>query len=145
MPKDLDVRSAQVGDGQVDDDEPTVGELVGRVTGDLSTLFRQELELAKTEIKEEVTKAGKGAGMLSGAGIAGLYALLLLSFAAAWGLAEEVSRGVAFLIVGGFWIVIAAALFVMGRRQLETAKPFPPQQTVETLKEDAQWAKEQMK
>jgi uncharacterized membrane protein YqjE len=144
MARDLDVRSTEADNGQADE-EPTVGELFGRVTGDLSTLFRQELELAKTEIKEEVTKAGKGAGMLSGAGIAGLYALMMLSFAAAWGLAETVSRGVAFLIMGVVWLAIAAALFVIGRRQLATAKPFPPEQTVETLKEDAQWAREQMK
>jgi len=143
MARDLDVRSTQADNGQANE-EPTVGELFGRVTGDLSTLFRQELELAKTEIKEEVTKAGKGAGMLSGAGIAGLYALMLLSFAGAWGLAETVSRGVAFLIMGGVWVAIAAALFVVGRRQLATVNPVP-EQTVETLKEDAQWAKEQMK
>ncbi len=131
------------------DDEPveelSVGQLIGRVTGDLSQLFRQELDLAKTEIKEEVAKAGKGAGMMSGAGIAGLYALLLLSFAAAWGLAEPLSRWLAFLVVAGVWLLVALVLFLTGRRQLASAKPFPPQKTVETIKEDAQWAKDQMR
>ncbi len=126
-------------------EELSVGQLIGRVTGDLSQLFRQELDLAKTEIKEEVAKAGKGAGMMSGAGIAALFALLLLSFAAAWGLAEVVATGVAFAIVGGAWVLVALVLFLGARKHLADAKPFPPEKTVETLKEDVQWAKDQMR
>jgi uncharacterized membrane protein YqjE len=143
MERNVDVRFRDGSDGQPAE-ELSVGQLVGRVTGDLSQLFRQELDLAKTEIKEEVARAGKGAGMLSGAGVAGLYGLMLLSFAAAWGLAEVVARGVAFLLVGVAWLLVALVLFLTGRRQLAKAQPFPPQQTVETLKEDVQWAKEQM-
>lgn len=143
MARDVDVRPDGGSEGEAPEDL-SVGQLFGRVTGDLSDLFRQELDLAKTEIKEEVTRAGKGAGMMSGAGIAGLFALLLLSFAAAWGLADVVARGVAFLIVGGAWVLVALVLFLAGRRQLAKAKPFPPQKTVETLKEDVQWAKDQM-
>jgi len=144
MAGDVDVRNDSSG-GADDAEELSVGELIGRVTSDASQLFRQELELAKTEIKEEVAKVGKGAGMMSGAGIAALFALQLFSLAAAWGLAEPLYRWVAFLVVGGVWLLTAAVLFLVGRRQLASAKPFPPQQTVETLKEDAQWAKDQMK
>ena len=144
MARDVEVRPTGGSDGDSAEDL-SLGQLVGRVTGDVSDLFRQELDLAKTEIKEEISRAGKGAGMLSGAGIAGLFAVLLLSFAAAWGLAEVVARGVAFLIVSGAWLVGALVLFLAGRRQLAKAKPFPPQKTVETLKEDVQWAKDQMK
>jgi uncharacterized membrane protein YqjE len=122
-----------------------LGELIGRVTGDVSQLFRQELELAKAEIKEEVAQAGKGAGLMSGAWVAAVFALLLFSLAAAWGLAEPLDRWGAFLVVAGVWLLIALVLFKAGRRQLAQAKPFPPQKTVETLKEDVQWAKEQMK
>jgi len=144
MAGEVDVRNEGPPDSQ-DTEDLSLGQLVGRVTSDMSQLFRQELDLAKTEIKEEVTKVGKGAGMMSGAGVAGLFALLLFSFAAAWGLAEPLTRWVAFLVVGGVWLLIAAVLFLVGRRQLASAKPFPPQKTVETLKEDAQWAKDQMK
>ncbi len=126
-------------------DELSLGELVGRVTGDLSQLFRQELDLAKTEIKEEVSRAGKGAGMMSGAGISVLYALMLFSLAAAWGLAEPLYRWVAFVVVGAVWLLIGLVLFVAGRRHLAEAKPFAPPKTVETLKEDVQWAKDQMR
>lgn len=128
-----------------DPEELSLGELVGRVTGDMSQLFRQELDLAKAEIKEEVSKAGKGAGMMSGAGISVLYALMLFSLAAAWGLAEPLYRWVAFVVVGAVWLVIGLVLFLAGRRQLAEAKPFAPPKTVETLKEDVQWAKDQMK
>lgn len=144
MAGDVDVRPEGGSGGEAAEDL-SVGQLIGKVTGDLSELFRQELELAKTEIKEEVVKAGKGAGMMSGAGIAGLYVLLLLSLAAAWGLAEPLNRWVAFLVVAGVWLVIAVVLFLAGRRQLAEAKPFPPEKTVEALKEDAQWAKDQMR
>jgi Putative Actinobacterial Holin-X, holin superfamily III len=144
MARDVDVRPEAETDGQPVEDL-SVGQVVGRVTSDLSQLFRQELELAKTEIKEEVTHAGKGAGMISGAGIAALFVLQLCSLAAAWVLADHVARGAAFLIVGGVWAVIGLVLFTAGRRHLAAAKPFPPQKTVETLKEDVQWAKDQMK
>ena len=99
------------------------------------------IELAKVEIKEEVTKAGKGAGLLGGGAFAGVMAVLLLSIAAAWGLAEVVPEGVAFLIVGVVWAAVAAALAVTGRQRLAEARM--PEQTVEEVKEDAQWVRQQ--
>ncbi|HEV3362748.1 MAG TPA: phage holin family protein [Acidimicrobiia bacterium] len=144
MARDIDVRpEAEPDDHPVEDQ--SVGQIVGRVTSDLSQLFRQEVALAKTELKEEISQAGKGAGMISGAGIAALFVLQLCSLAAAWVLADHVARGAAFLIVAGVWAIVGLVLFTAGRRHLAAAKPFPPQKTVETLKEDVQWAKDQMK
>lgn len=120
--------------------EATLGELFGRLTSDLSTLMRQEVELAKTELKEEAAKAGKGAGLFGGAGIAGLFALVLLSFAAAWGLANVIPVGWAFLVVALVWGAVAAVMFVTGRDEIRKVRPVPDQ-TVETLKEDVRWAK----
>lgn len=130
--------------GQADVGDRSLGELLGDATRDLSTLVRKEMELAKVEIKEEVAKAGKAGGMLGGTAIAALMSLLLLSFAAAWGLAEVVPEGVAFLVVGVVYAAVAAFLYFKGRAELQHVNPVP-EQTVETLKEDAQWAKQRIK
>jgi uncharacterized membrane protein YqjE len=125
---------------QGDHAEPSLGELIGRTTADLSSLLRDEIELAKVEIKEEVRHAGKAGAFLGGAGLVGYLALTLLCFAAAWGLSEVVPEGVAFLIV---WLVVgivAAVMFLAGRKQLGQVEPLP--QTTETIKEDVQWAKQ---
>ncbi len=120
--------------------DASVGELVSRMTDDLSILFRKEIELAKIEIKEEATKAAKGAGLMGGTGVAAMFCLLMLSFAAAWGLAEVMPTGWAFLIMGGLYAITAAILFMAGRDRLRKVHPVP-EQTVETVKEDIQWAK----
>ena len=122
-------------------EEASLGEVLGRLTDDFSSLVRTHVELAKVEIKEEVTRAGKGAGMLTGAGLAGYLTITLLSFAAAWGLTEVVPEGVAFLIVGLVWAGITAALALGGKKELEQVKA--PPQTKEAIQEDVQWAKEQ--
>lgn len=110
----------------------SIGELVGQVTRDLSTLMRQELELAKAEIKTEASKAGKGAGMLGGAGFAGYMVLLFLSFAFWWGLVNVMDAGWAALIVAAVWAVIGAVLFATGRGELRNVNP-KPERTVETV------------
>lgn len=112
----------------------SVGELVGHVAQDLSTLMRQELDLAKAEVKQEVTKTGKAAGMLGAAGFAGYMVLLFASIAAWWGLANVMNKGWAALIVTGVWAVVGAVLFAVGRRQLRDVSP-RPERTVETVKE----------
>ena len=124
-------------------DERSLGELFGELNREFSHLVRQEVQLAKTELREEAAKAGKAAGMLGGAGVAAQFALLLLSFAAAWGLAEVIPVGFAFLIVGAVYAIVALVLFVRGRSQLKQVSPVPDQ-TIETLK-DVQWAKAPMK
>jgi uncharacterized membrane protein YqjE len=125
-------------------EEQSLGTLLGEVARDVSELLRKELELAKVELREEAAKASK-AGVKIGAGaLMGYLALFLASFAAAWGLAEVMPTGVAFLIVAAVYAVVGAVLFVNGRKQLRDVSPMP-QQTKETLKEDASWVREQMK
>jgi hypothetical protein len=114
--------------------DASLAELVGQVTQDMSTLMRQELDLAKAEVKQEVTKTGKAAGMLGAAGFAGYMVLLFASIAAWWGLANVMNVGWAALIVTGIWAVIGAVTFALGRRQLREVHP-KPEQTAETVKE----------
>jgi F0F1-type ATP synthase assembly protein I len=121
--------------------EKSLGELFGELTGDLGLLFRQEAQLAKTEAREEIRQAGKGAGMLAGAGLSAWLALVMLSLTLAWLLDKGLDRAVSFLLVGLLWVVVAAVLATIGKRQMSAAKPLP--ETVQTLKEDAQWVKAQ--
>lgn len=125
---------------QPDSAEVSVGQLVGEAASDLSKLMRLELELAKAEIKEEAKKAGKGAGMLGVAGYAGHLLVLFLSLALMFALDSFMPIGWAALIVAVLWGVVAAVMYSRGRAQLKTVSP-KPEQTIETLKEDAEWAK----
>jgi len=122
--------------------DASIGDLLGRVTDDFGKLVSTHVELAKVEIKEEVTRAGKGAGMLGGAAVAGYLTLTLLSFAAAWGLAEVVPEGVAFLLVGLVWAAVTGVLALRGRKELQAVRT-PPPVTKQTIEEDVQWAKQQ--
>nr|WP_260408202.1 phage holin family protein [Planomonospora venezuelensis] len=117
-----------------------MGQLVGEIGNDLSTLFRQEVELAKAEVRQEAVKAGKAAGMLGGAGFAGAMTALLVTLAVMFGLGNVMDLGWAALIVAAVWAGIGAALFVNGRSRMKQVSP-KPEQTIETLKEDAQWAR----
>jgi nitrate/nitrite transporter NarK len=98
------------------------------------------VELAKAELKQEATKAGKAAGMLGGAGFAGYLAVVLLSFALVFALGNVMNLGWAALIVAVIWGIIGAVLFANGRKRLKTVDPVP-RRTADTLKEDAQWLK----
>lgn len=123
-------------------DERSLGEIVQALTQDTTTLLKQELELAKVELKAEATRAGKGAGMLGGAGLAGYLVLLFLSFTLMFGLDTVLPLWAAALITAGVWAVVAALLAVTGRTALKKANPQLPK-TQQTLKEDAQWARAQ--
>jgi hypothetical protein len=112
----------------------SVGEMIGQVAQDLSLLMRQELDLAKAEVKQEFTKAGKAAGLLGGAGFAGYMVLLFGSTAAWWGLANVMDQGWAALIVTGVWAVVGALLFAVGRGRMKRVNP-KPELTVETVRE----------
>lgn len=122
--------------------EPSVGKLVGEIGEDLSKLFRQEIELAKAEIRQEATKAGKAAGMLGGAGFAGYMVALLVTLAVVFGLGNVMDLAWAALIVAVVWAVIGGVLFARGRERMREVNP-TPEQTIETLKEDVQWARAQ--
>jgi hypothetical protein len=101
-----------------DPSSASVGELVGLISKDFSTLIRQELDLAKAEVKQEAIKSGKTAGMFGAAGFAGYMVLLFASIA----------------LVTGVWAVIGAVAFSAGRRQARQIHP-TPELTVETVKE----------
>jgi hypothetical protein len=118
-----------------------VGELVREVTQDLSQLFSQELALAKTELTAEAKKAGRTAGAFGGAGLAGWFTLLFASLALLFALAGVFnSYAWAALVVTALWAVVGAVLFVLARKQAQELNP-TPEMTVQTLKEDAQWAR----
>lgn len=111
---------------------PSVGDLLSDVSRDISTLMRQEVELAKVEIKESAVKAGKGAGMFAGAGVAAHMMLVFLSICLWWALGDHTGRGWAALIVAAIWAVIAAVLALRGRAELKTVSGLP--QTADTVK-----------
>jgi len=111
----------------------SLGDLLGDVTRDLSTLMRQEVELAKAELKQSTSRAGKGGGMLAGAGIAAHFVLLFLSLALWWGLGTLIGLGWAGVVVAIIWGITGAILAVMGRKEIKAIKGLP--QTAETIQE----------
>lgn len=118
----------------------SVGELFSEVSKDLSTLIRQEIALAKAEVSDSAKKAGKGAGMLGGAGYAAHLLTLFLSLALWWALGALIGEGGdspalgwSALIVAALWGIIAAVLAMMGKKSLEQVEGAP--QTTETVKE----------
>jgi len=123
--------------------ERPIGELLGRLAQDTSTLVHQELELAKVELTQKGKAAGKGAGILGGAGVAALLALGTLTAFLVLVLDKAMPAWLAALIVGILWLAVAGALASMGKKQLAEASPPVPKQTIETLKEDVEWAKNQ--
>jgi Putative Actinobacterial Holin-X, holin superfamily III len=119
---------------EADPKAASVGQLVGQATQELSLLMRQEIALAKTEIKQEALKAGRAWGMFGGAGFAGYMVLLFASIAAWWALATVIPNGWAALCVTALWAIIGAVLYQLGRRQARQIHPMP-ERTAETLKE----------
>src|SRR5215218_1573378 len=120
--------------------ERGIGELVKDLSQQTSTLVRQELALAQSELQQKGKIAGKGAGMLAGAAAAALLALGALSAALITLLDDAMATWLAALIVCVLWAAIAAVLAKAGQNALQRATP-PAPQTVETVKEDVQWAK----
>lgn len=106
--------------------EMSLGDVVGKLGDDLSGLLSTQIEIAKLEIKQEVGQAAKGAGLLSSGVVAALIAVLLLSMAAAWGIAEALNPWAGFLIVGLLWAVAAVALALIGKRKLAEVQAVPP-------------------
>lgn len=123
-----------------DVENQSVGSLLGQVTSDLSTLMRQEVALAKAELTAEAAKAGKAAGILAGAGVAAHLAIVFASITLMWVLDTFMDIVLAALIVTLLWAVVAAVLGLKGKKDLQNVNP-KPEATIETLKEDAQWAK----
>jgi hypothetical protein len=110
----------------------SLGDLLSEVTRDLSTLMRQEIELAKAELKQSAGRAGKGAGMLGGAGYAASMTILFLSIALWWALGTLIGGGWSGVVVALIWAVVALILFVVGRKQMKEINGAP--KTVDSLK-----------
>jgi hypothetical protein len=111
---------------------PSLGELVGEVSSDLSELMRQELALAKAEATQTASRAGKGVGMLAGAAVAGFFVLVFLSVAGWWALGNVIGRSWSALVVMLVWAIIATVLALMGRSALTAVKGLP--RTTDTVK-----------
>jgi len=110
----------------------SLGTILSSITADLSTLMRQEVALAKAEASESAKKAGKGAGMFGGAGVAGHLVLVFLSVAL-WQLLEAVMpSALAALIVAVLWGVVAAVLALKGKKEMQRVKGLP--ETADTVK-----------
>jgi uncharacterized membrane protein YqjE len=120
--------------------EESIGDLLKRLSQDTSTLVKQEMALARAELTEQGKRAGKGAGMLGGAGVAGLLTLGALTATVIGVLDTAMAFWLAALIVTVVWAAIAGVLALQGRNEIKEATP-PAPQTVETVKEDARWAK----
>ena len=111
--------------GPTAEDSRSVGEILGNVTRDLSTLMRQEVALAKAEASESASRAGKGIGMLVGAALGGFFLLLFLSTALWWALGTQIGNGWSALIVAAIWGIIAAILFSVGKKELQKVRGLP--------------------
>lgn len=126
-------------------DERSLGELFAELARETGTLVRQEVELAKTEMTHKASRAGRDIGFLAVGGLVAYAGILALLAAAVLGLvAAGLDAWLAALIVG---LIVAAVGYALVQRGLTALKreELAPRQTVETLKEDAQWAKEQVK
>jgi len=110
----------------------SLGSLLGEVTRDLSTLMRQEIELAKAELSQSAKKAGKGAGLVGGAGYAALMAVFFLSVALWWGLGHLIDNGWSAVVVALVWGIVALVLYLVGRKELKTVQGAP--RTVDSIK-----------
>lgn len=106
-------------------EELSLGDRLSNVTRDLSTLMRQEVALAKAEVSESASRAGKGAGLLAGAAVAGFFVLMFLSISLWRALGNEIGYGWSALIVAAIWAIIAAVLALVGKKALNQVRGVP--------------------
>ena len=117
-------------------------ELVKQLSEQTSRLVRQEVELAKAELSVKGKQVGVGAGLFGGAGVSALYALGALTAAAIAGLGEAIAVWLAALIVAVLWAAVAGVMALVGKGRVEAGTPPLPEQSVDSVKEDVQWAKD---
>jgi uncharacterized membrane protein YqjE len=127
---------------EVREPDKSLGDLAGELASEFSELVKTHVELAKWELRQDVRQAARAGAMLGGGAVAALIALFMISMAAAWGLAEVMAPGWAFLIVSLLWALAAAVLILVGKQQISTMEP-GPRATAEELQEDKQWLKHQ--
>jgi len=122
----------------------SLGTLVSGVLSDLQELVRAEMALARTEIKEDAQEAGKAVGAMVAGGIVGLVGFIFLMLAVTYALALVLPLWASALIVAAVLLIVAAVVAMWGKKQLG-ASNLAPEQTIESLKEDSEWAKRQIK
>ena len=125
--------------------EESVGQLLGDLSADFTTLVRQEIALAKVEMTDKAKTAAKGLvpmviGGVIGLAVLGAFTAFLIAL-----LAEVMPVWLAALIVTIVYAIVATVLVQSGRKKLKEVAPPVPEQTIETIKEDVQWAKTQMR
>ena len=123
----------------------SLGELLKQLSEQTTRLVHQELELAKAELQQKGQQAGMGAGMFGGAGALGLAALGALTACFILALNAIMPAWLAALIVAVVYGIIAFVLVKQGQARIKRATPPVPEQTIETVKEDVEWAKTQMR
>jgi hypothetical protein len=121
--------------------ERSLGELFGKLSNETSALIRQEMALARAELTEKGKEAGKGAGLFGGAGAVGLLGAGALTAGIILLLDLAIAAWLAAIIVGLVYVAVAALLGLKGRDRIQAATPPVPEQTVDTVKEDVEWAK----
>lgn len=131
---------ARNGEPDVLRDRP-VGELLKQLANETTTLVKQEIDLAKAEFAEKGRKAGPGFGMWGAAGVVGLLALGALTTFFILALDGILPNWLAALVVAAAYGAIAGVLYMTGKQRVAEAGPVMPEQTIETLKEDVEWAK----
>lgn len=146
--------TSRPGDGQVDPFPPTgnygrsdrdsgsIAELLQEIVGNVQNIIRSEVRLAKTEMTEEATAAGKAAGVLAGGAVLAIYAVGILLLSAVYALRGPVPDWAAALIVGLVVAAIAGVMVKMGLDRIKSVNP-KPEQTIDSVKEDVRWVKEQ--
>jgi uncharacterized membrane protein YqjE len=117
-------------------------DLLGRLGSDMGDLLNVHVQLASLEIRNDLEQRARAGALYGAAGVTALLGVLLLSFAAAWGLAEVMPTGFAFLIVGAVYAVVATVLFIVARNRMEEADA-TPHETIATIQEDVTWARQQ--
>lgn len=123
--------------------EEPIGELLKRLSNETTTLVKLELDLAKAEMTKKGKDAGIGAGLFGGAGVVGLLALGSFTAFLILLLDGALANWLAALVVTLLWAAVAGVLALTGKKELQKATPPAPEQTIETLKEDKEWAKTQ--
>jgi hypothetical protein len=113
------------------DDGRSIGSVLGDITANISTLLRQEVALAKAELRQSGTQAGTGIGLFAGAGVGAVLLLVFVSVSAWWGLGQYIGNEWSALVVAGVWAIIALILFLAGKAELKRVRGLPT--TTETL------------
>ena len=113
------------------EDGRSLGEMLSAVTTNVSTLMQQEMALAKAELKQSGTRAGKGIGLFAGAAAAGMLFLVFLSVSAWWGLGQFIENQWSALVVAVIWAIVAGVLAMVGKKEFDRIRGIP--QTTETL------------